>query len=45
MQGWESAALFVQGVKLAGHNLTRANVIAAGQLLDAPSRPAASRPR
>jgi ABC-type branched-subunit amino acid transport system substrate-binding protein len=28
IQGWESAALFVQGVKLAGPNLTQANVIA-----------------
>jgi branched-chain amino acid transport system substrate-binding protein len=28
LQGWESAALFVQGVKLAGRNLTQANVIA-----------------
>ena len=27
MQGWESAALFVQGVKMAGTNLTQANVI------------------
>jgi ABC-type branched-subunit amino acid transport system substrate-binding protein len=27
IQGWESAALFVQGVKLAGNNLTQANVI------------------
>ena len=27
MQGWESAALFVQGVKMAGNNLTQANVI------------------
>ena len=27
MQGWESAALFVQGVKAAGNNLTWANVI------------------
>jgi ABC-type branched-subunit amino acid transport system substrate-binding protein len=28
MQGWESAALFVAGVKAAGNNLTQANVIA-----------------
>ncbi|HEY3843223.1 MAG TPA: ABC transporter substrate-binding protein [Acidimicrobiales bacterium] len=28
MQGWESAALFAQGVQLAGNNLTQANVIA-----------------
>jgi ABC-type branched-subunit amino acid transport system substrate-binding protein len=28
MQGWESAALFAQGVKMAGNNLTQANVIA-----------------
>jgi hypothetical protein len=27
IQGWESAALFVQGVKMAGKNLTQANVI------------------
>jgi ABC-type branched-subunit amino acid transport system substrate-binding protein len=27
MQGWESSALFVQGVKMAGNNLTQANVI------------------
>ncbi len=27
IQGWESAALFVQGVKMAGANLTQANVI------------------
>jgi ABC-type branched-subunit amino acid transport system substrate-binding protein len=27
MQGWESAALFVQGVKAAGSNLTWANVL------------------
>src|ERR1700733_3352085 len=26
-QGWESAALFIQGVKMAGSNLTQANVI------------------
>jgi hypothetical protein len=29
LQGWESAALFVQGVKMAGNNLTQANVIKA----------------
>ena len=34
LQGWESAALFVQGVKMAGNNLTQANVIKAGQLPD-----------
>jgi ABC-type branched-subunit amino acid transport system substrate-binding protein len=28
IQGWESAALFVAGVKAAGHDLTQANVIA-----------------
>ena len=28
MQGWESAALFAQGVTMAGKNLTQANVIA-----------------
>jgi ABC-type branched-subunit amino acid transport system substrate-binding protein len=27
IQGWESAALFVQGVKMAGNNLTWANVV------------------
>ena len=27
MQGWESASLFVAGVKAAGNNLTQANVI------------------
>jgi branched-chain amino acid transport system substrate-binding protein len=27
IQGWESAALFVEGVKMAGNNLTQANVI------------------
>jgi branched-chain amino acid transport system substrate-binding protein len=27
LQGWESASLFVQGVKMAGSNLTQANVI------------------
>src|SRR6202012_430189 len=27
IQGWESAALFVQGVKMAGSNLTQANVV------------------
>jgi ABC-type branched-subunit amino acid transport system substrate-binding protein len=29
LQGWESAALFVQGVQMAGSNLTQANVIKA----------------
>ena len=28
MQGWESASLFAEGVKMAGNNLTQANVIA-----------------
>ncbi len=35
LQGWESAALFVQGVKLAGSNLTQASVIAADNSLSA----------
>jgi ABC-type branched-subunit amino acid transport system substrate-binding protein len=35
MQGWESAALFVQGVKNAGANLTQANVIKQDNLLTA----------
>jgi hypothetical protein len=35
LQGWESAYLFVQGVKLAGNNLTQANVIAADNSLTA----------
>src|ERR1700722_13438548 len=35
LQGWESAALFVQGVKMAGSNLTQANVIAADNSLTA----------
>ncbi|HWE66660.1 MAG TPA: ABC transporter substrate-binding protein [Acidimicrobiales bacterium] len=35
MQGWESAALFVQGVKMAGNNLTQANVIAQTNTLTA----------
>jgi branched-chain amino acid transport system substrate-binding protein len=35
LQGWESAALFVQGVKMAGNNLTQANVIAADNSLTA----------
>ena len=33
IQGWESAALFVQGVKMAGNNLTQANVINADNSL------------
>jgi ABC-type branched-subunit amino acid transport system substrate-binding protein len=33
IQGWESAALFVQGVKMAGNNLTQANVIKQTNLL------------
>ena len=35
IQGWESAALFVQGVKMAGNNLTQANVINADNSLTA----------
>ena len=35
IQGWESAALFVQGVKMAGNNLTQANVIDADNSLTA----------
>jgi ABC-type branched-subunit amino acid transport system substrate-binding protein len=35
LQGWESAALFVQGVKLAGKNPTQASVIAADNSLSA----------
>ena len=35
LQGWESAYLFVQGVKMAGKNLTQANVIAADNSLTA----------
>ena len=35
IQGWESAALFVQGVKMAGSNLTQANVINADNSLTA----------
>ena len=31
IQGWESAALFVQGVKMAGNNLTQANVVKTDQ--------------
>ena len=33
IQGWESAALFVQGVKMAGNDLTQANVINADNSL------------
>ncbi len=33
IQGWESAALFVQGVKMAGNDLTQANVIKADNSL------------
>jgi ABC-type branched-subunit amino acid transport system substrate-binding protein len=33
IQGWESAALFVQGVKMAGSDLTQAKVIAADNSL------------
>ncbi len=35
IQGWESAALFVQGVKMAGNNLTQANVIKADNSITA----------
>jgi branched-chain amino acid transport system substrate-binding protein len=35
LQGWESAALFVQGLKLAGKNPTQASVIAADNSLTA----------
>jgi branched-chain amino acid transport system substrate-binding protein len=35
LQGWESAALFVQGVKMAGNDLTQANVINADNSLTA----------
>ena len=35
LQGWESAALFVQGVKMAGSNLTQAAVIKADNSLTA----------
>jgi ABC-type branched-subunit amino acid transport system substrate-binding protein len=35
LQGWESAALFVQGVKMAGPNLTQAAVIQADNSLTA----------
>jgi hypothetical protein len=35
IQGWESAALFVQGVKLAGNNLTQQAVINADNSLTA----------
>jgi branched-chain amino acid transport system substrate-binding protein len=35
IQGWESAALFVEGVKMAGNNLTWANVINADNSLTA----------
>src|SRR6202046_2223525 len=35
LQGWESAALFVQGVKMAGTNLTQAAVIQADNSLTA----------
>jgi len=35
LQGWESAALFVEGVKMAGSNLTQANVINADNSLTA----------
>ena len=45
IQGWESAALFVQGVKMAGNNLTQANVIKEDQHAHRRSPPAASLPR
>ncbi len=35
IEGWESAALFVQGVKLAGNDLTRESVIRADNSLSA----------
>jgi branched-chain amino acid transport system substrate-binding protein len=35
LQGWESAYLFVEGVKMAGKNLTQADVIAADNSLTA----------
>jgi ABC-type branched-subunit amino acid transport system substrate-binding protein len=35
LQGWESASLFVQGVKMAGKNPTQASVIAADNTLSA----------
>jgi ABC-type branched-subunit amino acid transport system substrate-binding protein len=35
IQGWESAALFVEGVKMAGNDLTQANVIKADNSLTA----------
>ena len=35
LQGWESAALFVQGLKMAGKNPTQASVIAADNSLTA----------
>ncbi len=35
LQGWESAALFVQGVRMAGNDLTQANVINADNSLTA----------
>jgi ABC-type branched-subunit amino acid transport system substrate-binding protein len=35
LQGWESASLFVQGVKMAGKNPTQASVIAADNSLTA----------
>ena len=35
IQGWESAALFVQGVKMAGNDLTQAKVINADNSLTA----------
>src|ERR1700689_1106247 len=35
LQGWESAALFIQGVKMAGSNLTQAAVIKADNSLTA----------
>ena len=44
IQGWESAALFVQGVKMAGNNLTQANVIKQDNSLTVVHRRRADRP-
>ena len=40
IQGWESAALFVQGLKAAGNNPTQASVHQGGQLADRLHAPA-----
>ena len=45
IQGWESAALFVQGVKMAGNNLTQANVIKEDNSLTCVHRRRADRRR